>query len=217
MRIMNVKKFVIFFLIIVVGIFPFVVCARIGVGVTTGKIEVHQLLKPGEIYELPSLGVFNNGDESGDYEVEITYHSQQPQHRPAKEWFSFSPSLFSLEPGGSKAVAIKLTLPLETEPGDYFAYLEAHPVVKAGPGTTIGIAAAAKLYFKVVPANIWQAIGYRISSFFSAYSPWSWVVLAVLLGATMIIILKKYFAFQIGIKIRKKEEKKETEKEIKKN
>jgi len=176
------------------------VFARIGVGVNLGKIEIDEPLKPGGIYNFPSIGVINTGDEPGEYELDVTYHQDQPQLRPSKEWFSFNPSPFHLEPGQSQSVAVKLTLPVKTKPGDYFAYLEAHPIIKAGPGTTIGVAAATKTYFKVVPANIWQAITHRISSFFTMYAPWTYVVLAVVVVAIIIAIFRKFFAFQIGIR-----------------
>ena len=174
--------------------------AGIGVGVNLGKIEIDEPLKPGGIYNFPSIGVINTGDEPGDYELEITYHQDQPQLRPAQEWFSFNPSSFHLEPGQSQSVAIKLSLPVKTRPGDYFAYLEAHPVIKAGPGTTIGVAAATKTYFSVVPANIWQAIIWRISSFFTMYAPWTYVALAIVIGAIIIVIFRKFFAFKIAIR-----------------
>ncbi len=174
--------------------------ARIGVGVNLGKIEIDEPLRPGGIYKFPIIGVINTGDEAGDYEVEVTYHQDQPQLKPAQEWFSFEPQQFHLEPGQSQSVAVKLTLPVKAKPGDYFAYLEAHPIIKAGPGTTIGVAAATKVYFTVVPANIWQAITYRISSFFATYAPWTYVVLAIVIGAIIIVIFRKFFAFQIGIR-----------------
>jgi len=174
--------------------------AGIGVGVNLGKIKIDEPLKPGGIYNFPSIGVINTGDEPGDYELEITYHQDQPQLRPAQEWFSFSPSQFNLEPGQSQSVAVKLTLPVKTKPGDYFAYLEAHPIIKAGPGTTIGVAAATKTYFTVVPANIWQAIIWRISSFFTMYAPWTYVALAIVIGAIIIVIFRKFFAFRIAIR-----------------
>jgi len=180
--------------------FPLVVLAGVGVGVNLGKIEIDEPLKPGGIYNFPSLGVINTGDEAGDYELEVTYHQDQPELRPAQEWFSFSPSSFHLEPGQSQSVAIKLTLPVKTKPGDYFAYLEAHPIIKAGPGTTIGVAAATKTYFSVMPANIWQAIIWRVSSFFTMYAPWTYVILAVVVAAIIIAIFKRFFAFQIGIR-----------------
>ena len=196
------KKITLSLIIILTIIFLItsVALARIGVGVNLGKIEIDEPLKPGGIYNFPSLGVINTGDEPGDYEVEATYHQDQPQLRPAQEWFSFSPSSFHLEAGQSQSVAVKLSLPMKVRPGDYFCYLEAHPIVKAGPGTTIGVAAATKTYFSIIPANIWQAMYYKTSSFFTIYAPWTYVVLAVLIAAIIIAIFKKFFAFQIGIR-----------------
>ena len=173
--------------------------AGIGVGVNLGKIEIDEPIKPGGIYNFPSIGVINTGSEPADYELAITYHQDQPEIRPLQEWFSFSPSSFRLEPGESQNVAVKLTLPTKTKPGDYFAYLEAHPVIKAGPGTTIGVAAATKTYFSVAPANILQAISYRVSSFFAIYAPWTYIVLLVVAGAVAIAAFRRFFKFNIGI------------------
>jgi len=193
------KKNIISFLIIFLSI-PLFVLAGVGVGVNLGKIQINEPLKPGGIYNFPSIGVINTGDEPGDYEVEVTYHQDQPQLRPAQEWFSFSPSSFHLEPGGSQNVAIKLTLPMKMKPGDYFCYLEAHPIIKAGPGTTIGVAAATKTYFSVIPANIWQAIYYKTIFLLTMYAPWTYVFLAVVAAAIIIAIVRKFFAFQIPIR-----------------
>ena len=191
----------IFFLTILLALIAFPpVLASVGVGVNLGKIEIDEPLKPGGIYNFPSIGVINTGNEPGEYELAITYHQDQPQIRPAQEWFSFSPSGFHLEPGQSQSVVVKLSLPVKTKPGDYFAYLEAHPIIKAGPGTTIGVAAATKTYFSVIPANIWQAIYYKTTSFFTIYAPWTYVVLAIIAAAIIISIFRKFFAFQIGIR-----------------
>ncbi len=89
---------------------------------------------------------------------------------------------------------------MKMKPGDYFCYLEAHPIIKAGPGTTIGVAAATKTYFSVSPANIWQAMYYKTVSFFTIYAPWTYVVLAMVITAIIIVIFRKYFAFQVGIR-----------------
>ena len=193
------RKFILIFFLLVLLV-PIIVFARIGVGVGIGKIEVDKPLKPGGIYNLPSLSVLNTGDEPGNYGVSVEYHQDQPQRMPSREWFSFEPESFYLEPGGIQMVAIKLNLPVKTVPGDYFAYLEGHPIRETGPGTTIGVAAAAKLYFTVAPANIWQGIYYRVVSFWTMYAPWTWVVLVVVFTAIVIAIFRKYFALQIGIK-----------------
>lgn len=189
-----------FLLTILLSFISFPVLARIGVGVNLGKIEIDEPLKPGGIYNFPSLGVINTGDEPGEYELAATYHQDQPQLRPAQEWFSFNPSKFHLEPGQSQSVAVKLSLPMKVKPGDYFCYLEAHPIIKAGPGTTIGVAAATKTYFSVVPANLWQAIYYKTQSLLVMYAPWTYVVLAVVAAAIIITIFRKFFAFQIRIR-----------------
>jgi len=204
------KKFT--FLILGLAFFlPVLVLARIGVGVGTGKIVVDQPLKPGLIYTLPSLVVLNTGDEPGEYGVSIEYHEGQETNpemglKPAKEWLSFEPEKFHLEPGQAQQVKIKLSLPVKgVKPGQYFAYLEGHPVKKDVAGqTTIGVAAAAKLYFRVAPANFFVGVYYRIASLFALYSPWSYVVLAIVVTAILIALFRRFFSFNIGISLKKK-------------
>ena len=193
------KKILIIFTLALFA-FPQLVSAGIGVGVNLGKIQIDEPLKPGGIYNFPSIGVINTGDEAGDYELAVTYHQDQPEQRPPEAWFTFTPSSFHLEPGESQSVAVQLGLPLKMTPGEYFAYLEAHPVIIAGPGTTIGVAAATKTYFTVAPANIFQAITHRISSFVVNNAPWTYVVLAIVAGAIAIALFKRFFAFEFGIK-----------------
>ena len=196
-----------FLLIILIACFVFtsLVFAKAGVGVNLGKIKVEEPLKPGGIYIFPSMGVVNPGDEAGDYEIEATYLHEQPELRPGKDWFSFTPSQFHIEPGKTQNVAIKLTLPVKAKPGDYFCFLEAHPVSKPGEGgVAIGVAAATKVYFSVIPANTWQAITHRISTFFELYAPWTYVVLAVIIAAIIIVIFRRFFSFAFQFKVRKK-------------
>lgn len=195
------RKFSIIITVFAALVVPNEVLATIGVGVGTGKIQVDQKLKPGIIYELPSLTVLNTGDEESDYEVAVTYHEKQPQLRPPQNWFIFSPQKFHLEPGKTQAITIKLNLPVRTEPGEYFAYLEGHPVKKSASGnTTIGVAAAAKLYFTVVPGNFLEGIYYKIASLWKLYSPWPQRFL-VLVGLLLAFrVFKKFFNIQIGLK-----------------
>ena len=196
--------------ILIVGlslIVPILALAKIGVGVGTGKIVMDQTLKPGLIYTLPTLVVLNTGDEPSDYEVSITYRENQPELKPSKEWFSFKPSKFYLEPGKNQAIQIKLSLPVNgAKPGNYFAFLESHPVKKTvnDGGTSVGVAAAAKLYFTVEPANFFVGVYYRLTSIFTLYAPWSYVVLAVLVAALLVTLSRRYFSFNIGIKPKKK-------------
>ncbi|MCH7730639.1 hypothetical protein IID21_03890, partial [Patescibacteria group bacterium] len=185
--------------------------AKIGVGVGLGKVQIDEALSPGGIYNLPSLPVLNTGDEDGIYEVEVTYLSEQEQMRPAGEWFSFSPQSFPLAAGASQLVDISLTLPVDTRPGDYFAFLEAHPVAE-GEGVTIGVAAATKLNFSVKPKGVLGAAVERLRSLIEANRP-----VAYALGglAALLIVYslgKRYLDVKVGLK-KPKEEKKEKEEE----
>ncbi|OGH13362.1 MAG: hypothetical protein A2860_02535 [Candidatus Levybacteria bacterium RIFCSPHIGHO2_01_FULL_37_33] len=194
------KKFLLFLFLLFV-IFPTSVFATLGVGVGTGKIQIDEKLKPGIIYQFPPFTIINTGDEPSDYEADISYHEKQPQLRPPKSWFIFSPQKFHLDPGKVQIVNVKLNLPVITQPGDYFAYLEGHPIKKSQKGqTSIGIAAAAKLYFTVVPANIFTGIYYKIISFWKVYAPWPQRFIVLLAIGIAYIFIRKRFNIQIGLK-----------------
>lgn len=181
--------------------FPLIAQARIGVGVQAGKIQINEHLKPGGIYGLPVLPVVNTGDESGNYGVSIEYLEYQDEAKPPREWFTFNPSEFSLDPGKVQEVQTKLQLPVDAKPGKYFAFLEAHPIKKDdGNGqTSVNIAAASKLYFEVAPANIWEGIYYRIVSLVNQYSPWTYVGLTVVGVLIVIALFRKFFTFRISL------------------
>ena len=183
--------------------------AKVGVGVGLGKVQIDEALSPGGIYNLPSLPVLNTGDEDMEYEVEVTYLSEQEEMQPAGEWFNFSPQRFPLTAGSSQAVDIVLTLPVDARPGDYFAFLEAHPVAR-GEGVTIGVAAATKLNFTVKPKGVLGAAIERIRSLIEANRPLAYTI-AGIAGAVIIVSLgRRYLDIKIGFK-RAKEEKEEKE------
>ena len=178
--------------------------AKIGVGVGLGKIQIDEALSPGGIYNLPSLPVLNTGDEDGDYEVEVTYLSEQEEMQPAGEWFAFSPQSFPLTAGSSQTVDIVLTLPVDARPGNYFAFLEAHPVAK-GEGVTIGVAAATKLNFTIEPKGVLGAAIERVRSLIEANRPMAYSI-AVIAGVVVVISLgRKYLDIRVGLKNPKEE------------
>lgn len=175
--------------------------AKIGVGIGTGSIHVDEKLKPGQIYELPPVTILNTGDEEGKYSVQVAYHEKQKELRPDEKWFGFSPSTFTLKPGENQVVKIKLNLPIRMEPGDYFAYVEGYPIEKSVDGaTSIGIAAATKLYFTVVPANIFQALYYKILTFWTVYAPWTNRIAIAILLLLSIGVFKRFFNININVK-----------------
>lgn len=174
--------------------------AKVGVGMGAGEIRVTEPIKPGGIYTLPDLRVFNTGDETTTYGMNIAYHQDNPQKRPAKSWFTFSPSTFTIEPGQSQEVRVTMFVPVKTDPGDYFAFVESGPVTTGGPGTSVGVAVATKLYFTVVHANMWEAMTYRLSAFLTTYAPWSWIGLGFIVVVIIGFLFARFFSFNVSLR-----------------
>jgi hypothetical protein len=178
--------------------------ATIGVGIGAGKITLDEELTPGSIYQLPSLPVLNTGDEPSDYAVSIEYNEVQSQMKPKADWFTFTPKTFHLEPGKSQVVKVSVAVPIKTIPGEYFSYLEAHPVVADVAGvTSIGVAAASKLYFTVAPANFLQGIFYRTKSLVERGTPWTYIGFGIIALIVLIKIFRKFFKFNIAINVKR--------------
>jgi hypothetical protein len=133
-----------------------------GVGVTLGEIVVEDRLAPGGSWELAHLGVLNTGDEPGAYEVTVSYADDAGAKRPPAGWFEFSPSRFDLAAGDSRMVDVQLTLPTGADSGEYFAYLEAHPVTDK-EGVSVSVAAATKVSFTVKDAGWLEAQRTRVN------------------------------------------------------
>ncbi len=180
------------------------VFSKIGVGMGAGEIRVTEDIKPGGIYSLPNLRIFNTGDETTTYGMNVAYHQDYQQIRPAKDWFTFEPPTFTLAPGESQEIRVMMTVPVKTEQGEYFAFLESGPVATHESGTSVGVAVASKLYFTVVPANLWQAITHRVEAFMATYAPWSWIVLNGVIGIVCVLMFARFFS--LNISLRKKSE-----------
>jgi len=180
--------------------------ATVWVGVGSGKITVQQTLMPGGIYNLPPVPVLNTGSQKSTYLMSIEYLQNQPEREPPKAWFAFSPKTFSLKSQGVKSINITLTIPVKTKPGNYFAYIQVHPVqINTSGQTRINIAAAAKLYFTVAPANIFQAIYYRSLSFITQYAPWTYIIFGLIALVILIKLFRRFFSFNIGLSVKKKD------------
>lgn len=175
-----------------------VMAATLGVGVGTGKIKLDQPIKPSLSYNLPAIAVFNNGDVNSDYGMTVEFNETQAELKPAARWFTFSPQQFSLSPGKSQQVEITLKPEYSAKPGEYFAYLEAHPVKKDESGkTAIKIAAATKLNFKIVPANSLQRIYYALLDIWGKYKPFIITVSGTVAIVIIVLLAKKYLKIEV--------------------
>jgi hypothetical protein len=169
-----------------------------GVGVTLGSIVVEERLVPGGSWELARLGVLNTGDEPGPYEVTVSYADEANAKRPPAGWFEFSPARFDLAAGDSRMVEVRLTLPTGADAGEYFAYLEAHPVT-SGEGVSVSVAAATKVSFTVKDASWLSAQRTRVNRWLDDNQLLIWGFVAVAVAA----LLYKYrsrFPWQIDVR-----------------
>ncbi len=152
-------------------------------------------------YNLPAIAVFNNGDITSEYEMTVQYNETQPEQKPPSEWIVFSPRTFNLEPGKTQQVAITLNPEYSAKPGDYFAYLEAHPLKKDESGqAAVSVAAATKFHFKVIPANFLMRIYYALTAFWITYKLILIPIIVAFVITLFVLLAKKY----LNIEVRRK-------------
>ena len=130
--------------------------ASMGVSIDVGSINVSEDLAPGGEYRLPAFGVRNPGTEPTTYKLVVSYIDDQAAGRPAEAWFTFEPAELTLQPGESRPVQARLTLPVDSEPGTYAALIGPQ-IVSQGGGAQVGAAAAARLTFEVAPSSGFDA------------------------------------------------------------
>ena len=172
------------------------VWASMGVSIDVGRIDVSEDLAPGGEYRLPAFGVRNPGTEPTTYKLVVSYIDGQDAGRPAETWFTFEPAQLTLQPGESRPVQARLTLPVDSEPGTYAALIGPQ-IVSQGGGAQVGAAAAARLTFEVSPSSGLDAF-LRWFSRLIAEQP----ALLVMPGAALLLlvmwVLRRRFSISIA-------------------
>ena len=172
------------------------VTASMGVSIDVGRIDVSEDLAPGGEYRLPAFGVRNPGTEPTTYKLVVSYIDGQEAGRPAEAWFTFEPAELTLQPGESRPVQARLTLPVDSEPGAYAALIGPQ-IVSEGGGAQVGAAAAARLTFEVAPSSGWDAF-LRWFSRLIAEQP----AILVMPGAALLLlvlwVLRRRFSISIA-------------------
>lgn len=171
--------------------------ADTGVSIDVGKIAITQKLTPGGGYQLPTFGVRNPGTERTAYRLRVSYVQGQQAKRPPADWFTFSPGELSLDPGETRPVRVRLSLPAGADPGDYEALVGAE-IASDEPGARVGAAAAARLTFSVEPASLLEAWWLKLTTFWSGHSPWTWLVLGVAAGGLVAWQLRRRLTISVG-------------------
>lgn len=179
--------------------------AQVGVGVDVGNVVIDEEVPPGTVLHLPGIGVINTGDEPAIYGLGVAHMDGQKELRPAPSWFSFSPSSFPLDPGAGRRVEVTVNVPVDVEPGEYFALVEAFP--KSSGGTVgVGIAAATRLRFTVSPGGLLSGLYHRAKGWARDAMPWSAAVPGALLLAGAAFLVTRRFRFSLQLTRRGKEQ-----------
>lgn len=182
--------------------------ADVGAAVLVGKIAVAEPLHAGGVYNLPPTTVMNSGDKTGDFVMRVRLLTEtETTKAPDPRWFAFDPASSTLIPKQARQVEIRLTLPLDAEPGLYEVLVSNEVVVDpAKSGAKIAPAAATKVTFRVVPGSWLSGLYYRVLTLAKEWMPWSWVLpLAVVLLVALYILSRRY-RVHIGVERRPSED-----------
>ena len=118
-----------------------------GVAVDVGRIDVDEMLQPGQTYTLPAIGVRNPGSQPSTYRLAVSPVETELLAVP-EEWVRITPASLRLDADESQQVQPELAVPVDAEPGEYETLLAAQ-LDGAGEGAQIGAAAATRLSFAV--------------------------------------------------------------------
>lgn len=170
--------------------------ASTGVGIDVGRIAINAKLTPGGSYRLPAIGVRNPGTERASYRMGA--RPLEGATAPPDEWFSFSPRTFTLKPGETQPVRVRLTLPASANPDDYTTLVGAELVGGDAKGARVGAAAAARTTFTVEPANFLQARWLQLKRFVGDNAPWTWLVPALFAFGFAAWTVRRRFSFTVA-------------------
>lgn len=146
-----------------------------GVALDLSRVTITDRLLPGGGYRLPVFGVRNPGDERARYRMAVSIVTGQAGRQPPSEWFRFAPAGFSLGPGRSRPVQVRLDLPAGADPGDYAAIVGPQ-LLSSGGGAQVGAGAAAHVSFTVEPSTLLEAYWLEVRGFLGRHMPWTWAV-----------------------------------------
>ena len=174
--------------------------ADAGIGITMGKIQVDEELKPGGRYALPAVGVINTGDRQQQYRVLISYLEEGGTLRPPQRWVELDPSRFVLDAGKTQTVGVTITLPAGAEPGHYFALIEAQMVNEGDQSLQAGV--ATKLTFSVAESGWLEATRRQINNLIDDTMPWSFLLPGLALAAVVLRASQRWLRFRLPFEMR---------------
>lgn len=133
--------------LMLVLVWPAAARADQGVAVDLGRVDVEEVLDPGQRYALPALGVRNPGSVVTSYVVELR-QIEDAGLAVTQDWLQVSPASLTLAPNERRELAPVLVVPEDAGSGQYDALIAVR-MAGEGDGARVGAAAATRLSFRV--------------------------------------------------------------------
>jgi hypothetical protein len=177
--------------LLTVAVAPAAALASVGIGVQAGPVRLAGTAHPGGSYALPPVYVVNTGTEPETVAIRVERISHGTGRTVPPAWVQVTAPLPRLGHGQSAFVPLRLVVPAQARPGQYFSdvVVTGSAALTTG-GANLGVAAATDLEFRV-------AAGAASRSWFSVPG---WVLGAaggILLLAAVAVLVNKS-----GIRIR---------------
>jgi hypothetical protein len=195
------KKYSILFILLF--LIPSLVLANPGLKIDNDKIIIKEPLQAGEIYKSSSVLISNNGGQEAHYHLTVNHDDVQQEIKLEEEWLNFSANNFDLKPNQEKEVVIFLNLPIRIKAGNYFTLIDVYPIDMKGD-VYLDKSESIRFYFSVTEVNLFQGIYYKVITFFTEYSPASYIIAIISLIMISLWILSKKFRLKIRLAIKNK-------------
>ncbi len=128
--------------------------ASVGVGIQAGAVRLTGKAHPGGSYALPAVYVVNTGTQDESLSVRIERLSAGSARAVPVSWVHVG-SPVQLSHSQSARISLELDVPPTARPGHYLSDVVVHGSASLSDGSAhLGVAAATKLQFTVVPGAV---------------------------------------------------------------
>ena len=153
--------------------------AEVAVAVTGYPLDVRRIrivddLLPGESYRLPTFSIRNHRGFRAAFRLVVTAGAARGERRAPRRWLRLVPAAVVIDAGRTQAIAVRLELPRDAQPGAYAVVLGVRP----------GGSEGARLTFRIAPV---ESTGARLRQ---GANLAIWAVPA-LMGAVLVFLLAR--------------------------
>ena len=120
-------------------------------------------------------------------------------HFANPQWIIVSPKTITLAAGAAGQVNATMRIPVNARPGEYQALVVFQPVAPGASADTPNIQVGTKVVFRIAQSNLFVGVYWRIRSLFEIFTPWSYMVLALLVLVPLAWFLARRFRISLSV------------------